>query len=193
MKIRQLILLTSLFLIVSCDDGKDKKEDTNMLILGLAQASSICPSDIKMVISTSFASGQVGTPINSFGLKFSSASTSESAILNNPNCKFSNYTVSSNLPAGLSLNPSTGQITGTPTVQGGPYSISFTATLTTGNGTSSTLTGTTSLTIYAAGSLTCSFVGAAGGCGGVNGYSCTNSALCYSSLSTCKAASACGY
>ncbi|EMM73580.1 hypothetical protein LEP1GSC038_2575 [Leptospira weilii str. 2006001855] len=49
------------------------------------------------------------------------------------------------------------------------------------------------VTVHTAGDLTCNTVGIAFGCVGANPYSCTNSNSCWTSYSSCKADSACGY
>ncbi|PJZ55605.1 Ig domain-containing protein [Leptospira barantonii] len=184
-----LLLFSSIF--ISCDDEK-KKQDDNVTLLLLQQLSTLCPSSITMISSNTTINAQVGSAIPSIGIHFTSPSASETQLLANKNCKFDNFTLTSTLPAGLSFNSSTGNVTGTPTAQGGPTAITFTASVTANGGAPVTVTGAKSIKVLAAGVLTCSSVGFAGGCT-TKPYSCTNSSFCYSTMSGCLSASECGY
>lgn len=184
------LLLFSL-VFVSCDDEK-KKQDDNVSLLLLQQLSTLCPSNITMISSNTTLNAQVGSAIPAIGIHFTSPSANENQLLANKNCKFENFTLTSVLPAGLSFNSSTGNVTGTPTAQGGPTPISFTASVTANGGSPVTVAGVKSIKVFAAGALTCSAVGFAGGCT-TKPYSCTNSSFCYSTMSGCLAASECGY
>ncbi|WP_232371801.1 Ig domain-containing protein [Leptospira ainazelensis] len=158
--------------------------------LSRAQSAQYCPTNITM-ISGKASDGQVGSALYPFGIEFTTnGSTSETIALSKKNCQFNEFKVNSILPNGLTFDSSSGRINGTPTAQGGPYTISFSATVTE-NGIPKSVSGTRTFTIFAAGALTCSNVGAGGGCNDpTKPYSCTNSAFCFSS---CGAASECGY
>ncbi|RHX90205.1 hypothetical protein DLM76_21065 [Leptospira yasudae] len=185
-----MLLLFSL----ACEDKKENTDNDTifslLMSLNRAQSAQYCPTNITM-ISGKASDGQVGSAVYPFGIEFTTnGSTYETASLSKKNCQFSDFKVNSILPNGLTFDSSIGRINGTPTAQGGPHTISFSATVT-ANGISKSVSGTRTITIYAAGALTCSNVGAGGGCNDPSKpYSCTNSAFCYSS---CAAASDCGY
>ncbi|WP_246838687.1 putative Ig domain-containing protein [Leptospira stimsonii] len=195
-----LFLLLSLAL-GSCDDGKKKEDDTTPILIQLlelyqSQIAQQCPANISLVSAS--LNGQVGTVINSSRIYYTAPGlTNDSTITANKNCKFSNFTATSALPAGLTFSARSdsfsGSIVGTPTAQGA-FTVNYAVTITPNNSTPYTITGSTTVNIFAAGSLTCSNVGAGGGCGNPSlPFSCTNSTFCYNTLSSCKAASECGY
>nr|WP_254055528.1 putative Ig domain-containing protein [Leptospira mayottensis] len=104
----------------------------------------------------------------------------------------SNYTAT-NLPTGLSISSITGAISGIPTVAGGPTVVTLSVTFKPNNTSAVTLTKIMNMTVHVAGNLTCNTVGISNGCTGANPYSCTNSNSCWTSYSSCKADSDCGY
>ncbi|EMO63462.1 Ig domain protein [Leptospira borgpetersenii serovar Pomona str. 200901868] len=201
-----ILLIMGLFLS-SCEDKK--KEDGSitgnsitdlLLLLSLSsgthpnQSSNPCPTNV--TISTSDTITQIGSSINPLGIQFvatnSSGSTiSNSAIIANRNCQFSNYTAT-NLPAGLSISSNTGAISGIPTAAG-PAAVTLSVTFKPNNTPAVILTKIMNMTVHAAGDLTCNTVGISNGCTGANPFSCTNSNSCWTSYSSCKVDSACGY
>lgn len=205
-KTLMILLITGLF-IASCEDKK--KDDGSitgnsimdvLLLLSLSsansnQSSNPCPNNI--TISTSDTIVQVGSSINPLGIQFSASgppsgsAISNSTITTNRNCQFSNYTAA-NLPTGLSISSSTGAISGIPTVAGAT-AVTLSVTFKPNNTSAVTLTKIMNITVHTAGDLTCNTVGVAFGCAGTNPYSCANSNSCWTSYSSCKADSKCGY
>ncbi|WP_078129248.1 Ig domain-containing protein [Leptospira alexanderi] len=201
-----ILLIMGLFLS-SCEDEKKKDGSITgnsitdfLVLLSLSstnsnQSSNPCPTNV--TISTSDTIAQVGSSINALNIQFSApgpssgSAISNSTITANRNCQFSNYTAT-NLPTGLSISSSTGAINGIPTVAGAT-AVTLSVTFKPNNTPAITLTKIMNMTVHIAGDLTCNTVGIAFGCIGASPYSCTNSNSCWTSYSSCKADSACGY
>ncbi|WP_167837004.1 putative Ig domain-containing protein [Leptospira ryugenii] len=89
---------------------------------------------------------------------------------------------SGSLPAGISLNTSTGAITGTTPGTASTNSITIRGTNSAGNANSNLL----SFRVHTVADLTCNTSGTASGCSVSTPFSCNASSLCYGSLSTCR-------
>ena len=104
------------------------------------------------------------------------------------------YSVSPSLPSGLTLDTTTGSITGTPTANQSltSYVVTGTYTAQTGYALNTSSAPTRTLKIYVNSSttianLTCNTSGVAAGCLNALAFSCTSSTLCYSSSTACYA------
>ncbi|WP_061249897.1 putative Ig domain-containing protein [Leptospira alstonii] len=188
-----LLLLTLVF--ASCED--DKKDEGSLTgntitdLLLLQGLSNNCPSGVTMNVPSS-VNVQVGTAINPLGIQFSAGSTTHETLIKNASCGFSDFTAT-NLPAGLTFNSTTGAVSGAPTTAAAASTVTFTAKMKV-NGSTVTLTKSASVTVLAAGLLTCNTVGNALGCNNpALPFSCPSSNSCYSTYSNCKAATDCGY
>ncbi|MDZ4725134.1 MAG: putative Ig domain-containing protein [Leptospira sp.] len=190
-----LILLSGIFLSTCKETEKDKSLETAGLLFAVAPKASTAPTTLTY---TSTSSGVV-IKTTSIGI-ITGSTVSLSPTLTLPNgMTASNYSVTPSLPAGLSMNSSTGVISGIATTASAYATYSVQTTLTAGSGFF--VNGTNPLVVnqfIIVGSstqisnLTCSFVGIAGGCGGSSGYSCANSSSC-SSSSTCSNISGCAF
>ncbi|MEM7181586.1 MAG: putative Ig domain-containing protein [Spirochaetota bacterium] len=101
----------------------------------------------------------------------------------------SSYSVSSSLPSGMSIDSSSGIISGTPSVDTSAATYTVTATLSDGsNLTTSVNFGTQSRT-----AITCSYSGTTSGCTSAYPYTCSNSSSCYETNAGCLASAACEY
>ncbi|MDZ4724616.1 MAG: Ig domain-containing protein [Leptospira sp.] len=89
---------------------------------------------------------------------------------------------SGTLPAGISLNTTTGVISGTTAGSASSNSITIRGTNTAGNANANLI----SFRVIAVADLTCNTSGIAAGCQASTPYSCNNSSLCYGSLSSCR-------
>ncbi|EMN98276.1 Ig domain-containing protein [Leptospira interrogans] len=199
MKKIMLILLLFCLVFASCEDEKkDEGSITGNSIMDLLLLQEVstppCPGGVTMMDIPSTINAQVGTSVKSpFLIQFSAGSVNHETLMKNKNCNFSELSVT-NLPAGLTLNSTTGAINGAPTAISAATTVTFSAKLKANNSTPITFTKTTTVTIFAAGSLTCNTAGAALGCNNAAlPYSCPNSNFCYSTYSSCQAAEECGY
>ncbi|MCZ8238845.1 MAG: putative Ig domain-containing protein [Leptospiraceae bacterium] len=107
------------------------------------------------------------------------------------------FTVNPSLPTGLTLNTTTGTISGTPTASTGNSAVSYTLT---GTNTDTTVggsvTGTFTMTIVTNAqrvARTCNTVGTGAGCFASAPFTCTNSSSCYTTYSRCTNDSQCGF
>ena len=107
------------------------------------------------------------------------------------------YNVSPSLPTGLTLDTSTGIITGTPANTQLPpssYSYTITANISLDNGSTGSIIN--SIRIGVSGSalnVTCNSTGIATGCSASVPFTCPNSILCYSNYSSCRRDDDCNY
>ena len=105
------------------------------------------------------------------------------------NAVVSSYSISSSLPTGVSMDVSSGIISGTPTIATAYTSYTVTATTSGGGSLLTTIEfGTSSKD-----SLTCSYGGVSVGCTTAYPYTCTNSASCFSTSSGCQTSTSCEY
>lgn len=195
---RKIILTLLLFNLVfaSCEDGKkDEGSITGNSIMDLLLLQEIstppCPNGVTMTAPAS-VNIQIGTAIKPFGFQLSAGNINHETLIKNQKCGFSEI-YALNLARGLTFNSSTGKVTGTTTAALAPFAITFSAKMKS-NASTITLSRATTVTVFAAGSLTCNTVGAALGCNNAAlPYSCPNSNFCYSTYSDCQAVEECGY
>lgn len=196
MKKIMLILLLFCLVFASCEDEKkDEGSITGNSIMDLLLLQEVstppCPSGVTMTAPVS-VNIQVGTAIKPFGFQLSAGNINHETLIKNQKCGFSEiYAI--NLARGLTFDSSTGKVSGTPTATLAPFAITFSAKMKS-NGSTITLSRASTVTVFAAGSLTCNTAGAALGCNNAAlPYSCPNSNFCYSTYSNCQAAEECGY
>ncbi|TGL56993.1 hypothetical protein EHQ58_15515 [Leptospira ognonensis] len=170
---------------------KDDSLDKFGLLWAVAPKASTAPSTISYTTSSTGAKASGTTIALQTGV---SASFSPTITL--PNGMTATYAAAS-LPSGVSINATTGVISGTPTTASAASNYTLTVTFTAGPGffVNGTNPYSTSIKILVGTStdisnVTCSFFGVSNGCGGSAGYSCTASSSC-SSSSTCSNLTAC--
>ncbi len=101
------------------------------------------------------------------------------------------FAVSPSLPTGLSMDTSTGIISGTPTATQSTLTT-YNITVTYANNT--TVNGSVRYRVSSGTSgITCGFQGTSGGCSTSRPYTCNNASFCYSSNAGCRADTSCNY
>jgi hypothetical protein len=185
-KLFKIIILIFLCINISCNttkSDKDAESETNLLLLLAARGNS----SSSPINSISYIGRQSGNPGSTFGFatNVTISSITPSIIGATP----INYSINSTLPTGLSFDTNTGTISGTPTSASTQSAFTVTARY---SGTSESKN-TVFFTMVNASisNLTCNQSGIFAGCTGVTPYSCSNSNVCYSTLSGCRNSSFC--
>ena len=116
-------------------------------------------------------------------LEQNQATSQEFAVSNS-----SGVGVTPGLPTGLSISSTTGVISGTPTSTTGSSAYNVT-----GTGPSGAFSTTVNIKVASTAALTCNTSGTFAGCSASFPFSCSETSLCFSTLSGCRATSNCFY
>ncbi|TGK54189.1 Ig domain-containing protein [Leptospira bouyouniensis] len=196
MKVIKSVFLIIFFLtnFISCEE--EKKEDTTtttLLLLGTLPRSASKPASVSYDLNSKYTGMSTGSSINK-------SPTISAPILANSNTTIKSFSISPALPNGLTLNSSTGLLSGTlasyPASKAYQFKVTVEFTPNSGFFLRETTTTSSDILLYfdtTAGidNVKCKFVGTPGGCpNSFIGYTCDASASC-SSSSTCSNLSEC--
>lgn len=173
------VLFTMALGACSSPEEEEALDEDTLLLVGLASAASASRST-----STTFSVSYDAT----------STTYAQNEQIQTNNASVSGGTAASfsatNMPAGLSINSSTGAITGTPTTVSSTNSTTIVATSTTGQTSTRTLSLDVAATVAA---VTCNTNGTGAGCSASFPFTCPNATVCLSTYSACRSNSACNY
>lgn len=166
-----IVIAIQLVIFISC--ATDEEEDELNFLPLLAGGGFTPPASSLSISYTNTADAYfVGTAIPDY------LPTVTGGVL-------SSFSANAALVSGLSLNTSTGKISGTPTTE--TASNKFQVTVTDTEGNTATISGYFNFHIGSdAAHITCNTSGIASGCISSAPYACPNSTYCYTSVSACR-------
>ncbi|MBK7057954.1 MAG: putative Ig domain-containing protein [Leptospiraceae bacterium] len=176
-QIKTILALSVILGFLTCQQT-EKKDDTTAIVGLLALQSQSRSATPSPTLTYSGASSVTALVLNS---------AMTTLTPNTSNFTATSYSVSPALPTGITLNTTTGVISGTPSAS----VLTRTAYTITATSASSSVTFSLSLLVGASGAFSCGFQGTSGGCTNSIAYTCTNAPTCYSTLSACQAATSC--
>lgn len=181
----KILAFTLLALICASGCEEEKKQDDMLLNLALLQSATTRTVTTPVSVSYSWGSRTLSTD-----QAIPERIGKPTILSGQPN----SFTVSPALPAGLTLNPTTGLISGTPLNVSAAFTIhTITVRNTVTNSTSSTYSISINQILNSSANITCNTAGIAAGCTAGAPYSCTNSGLCYTTTTGCLASNSCTY
>lgn len=140
----------------------------------------------------SYSSSSIAATQNSTNISITVSNSNTGFLATSPSV----FTVSPSLPAGLTMDSSNGKISGVPTGTTGNAYTTYTVKAIMNNESQVQAAGSFKILVATAAETTnrtCNTSGIASGCYSGAAYSCTSSSSCYSSYSSCLAATACGF